>query len=255
MLIAGLIMGEGDASAFLSEFSSTCELVFCDAASGEVVDEFLVIDQKVAESSVRPPALHHPLPKAGKHASLDGYEFDDVWVNLKAEQNNFIALSGDALLLATASIEDLYRIIDEYEENHKVVVQSRMLWTGSQCYDFTDVTEIVEDAESLTCQMSFSGMGWPVDVLFASQSDKSEFMDVLLTRVSAVNHVVPEKSGFGAAEVLLLVVALTFAVVGVVEGSILVVLASLGVFFFVVASLMRSGSRRSRMKTVYRFGH
>ncbi len=250
------VMGDGDASAFLNEFATVCELVFCDADSGEVVDEFSALERLVDTDlpTTSYAATRAEFDRRNTH-SLDGLEFDDIWVNLKAEQNNFIALNGDAVLIATTSIEDLYRLIDEYDANQKITLQSRMLWTGSHCYELASVTEIVEDAESSVCQISFSGMSWPVEVVFGSRQERSEFMDVILTRVSAVNHVVPERSGFGAAEVLLLVLALTSAVIGMVDGSLWVVLASLAVFFFVVASLMRSGSKRSRMKTVYRFSH
>ncbi len=253
-----LVVGEGDASGFLSEFSSAYELVFCDANSGEVVEEFSILDSIAADNAQQeavPASAPASFSERRQSHPLEGIEFEDVWVNLKAAQNNFVALNGDSVLIATASIEDLYRIIDEYEAHHKIVLQSSMLWTGSQCYELSSVTEIVEDAESQACQICFSGMSWPVDVTFATCKEKSEFMDVILTRVSAVNHVVPEKKGVGAAEVLLLVLALTCFAVGAVEQSLWIVLASLAVLFFVVASLMRSGSKQSRMKTVYRFSH
>lgn len=254
-----VVVGEGSATALLNDFAQANQLVFCDARSGDVVEEFcpqIEGDEPVdAVTLPAEPETERAFWKSDKGArhSLEGRRFEQVWINLRAAQHNLVAMNGEMIFVATLPKETLYRLIDEHQANHRIVITRRIQNGCSRCFKITSVMEIIDHADSTKCEILHSRFSWPLELTFASVKDKSDFLDTVLTQLSGIKHVVQSGEGISSNEVLLLVLAVGCAALGSVERSLLMIMASLAVLSYVVYSMMRNSAESDKTKEVYRF--
>ncbi len=239
------VIGEGECAELLSLLAQANAWVYCDTASGEVVEAFSSLGQAGEGLRMEPASPAEGVAAQGR--------FHSAWFNLHADRNNLVAINDDTLLIATASVEQLYRLIDQYEIKGWIAVDEAMLQAGSHAFPLSSVIEVIDNREGPRCEIIFSRLGWPVDVAFASDEDKASFMDLVLNRVSEVKHAPPRRVTMGSLEVLLLILALVCAAVGALSAEIGIILIGLLILFYVVHSLMRRGSGRDK-KEVHRFG-
>ncbi len=254
-----VVVGEGNATALLNDFAQSHPLVFCDARSGEVVEEFCFQSdaEGTTETLARPPEADAERgfwkSDKGVRRSLEGERFEYVWVNLRAAQHNLVAMNGEILFVATLPKETLYRLIDEHEENRGIVITKRIQNGCSRCFRIASVMEIIDHTNLPKCEILHSRFSWPLELTFTSVKEKSDFLDTVVTQLSGIKRAVQAGDGISSAEILLLVLAVGCAALGTVERSFLMVMASLAVLAYVVYSMMRNSADNDKTKEVYRF--